>query len=133
VFFFIERASRRVVHFAVTRSPNYAWVAQQLREATPLGTGARFLICDHDSQYGAKFARAASRIELLRTPVRAPKANAVCERFLGSVRPECLDHFLILSESQLHRVIKEYVSDFNHVRPHQGLGIASPFQQTSRN
>ncbi|MBL8132075.1 MAG: transposase [Anaerolineae bacterium] len=126
VFFIIELGSRRVVHFAVTRSPSDAWVAQQLREATPFGTHPRFLIRDNDSKYGAAFARAASGIEILRTPIRAPKANAVCERFLGSVRCECLDHLLIVNEQQMHRVIKEYVTYFNSARPHQGIGHRIP-------
>ncbi|HEV8634277.1 MAG TPA: integrase, partial [Chloroflexota bacterium] len=99
-FFVVELGSRRVVHVGVTRSPTDAWVAQQLREATPEGVGPRFLVHDHDARYGPAFARlaAASGIELIRTPVRAPRANAVCERFLGSVRRECVDHTLILGE-----------------------------------
>jgi transposase InsO family protein len=91
IFFIIEFGSRRVVHFAVTRSPSDVWVAQQLREATPFDTRPRLLIRDHDSKYGPAFARPAAGIEILRTPIRAPKANAVCERFLGRVRRECLD------------------------------------------
>jgi putative transposase len=92
-FFFVELGSRRVVHVGVTRSPSGAWAAQQLREATPEGSGPRFLIRDRDAKYGAEFDRvaAASGIEVIRTPIRAPRANAVCERFLGSVRRECLD------------------------------------------
>ena len=63
---------------------------------------------------------------MLRTPVRAPRANATCERFLGSVRRECLDHLLILGEHHLRRVLREYVAYFNRARPHQGLGQAIP-------
>lgn len=126
IFFIIELSSRRVVHVAVTRSPSDTWVAQQLREATPFDTHPRFLIRDNDSKYGAEFARAASGIEVLRTPIRAPKANAVCERFLGSVRRECLDHIFILNERQLHRKLKEYVTYFNTARPHQGIGHRVP-------
>jgi len=126
VFFIIELGSRRVVHFAVTRSPSDAWVAQQLREATPFNTSPRFLIRDNDSKYGAAFAQAASGVEILRTPIRAPKANAVCERFLGSVRRECLDHLLIVNQRQLYRVLKEYVKYFNCARPHQGIGHCVP-------
>jgi transposase InsO family protein len=62
----------------------------------------------------------------MKTPYRAPKANAVCERFLESVRPECLDHILFVGERQLHRVIKEYVEYFNRARPHQGIGQRIP-------
>jgi transposase InsO family protein len=127
-FFAVELGSRRVVHVAVTRSPTGSWVAQQLREATPEGTGPRFLIHDHDTKYGPEFDRlaAASGIEVIRTPIRAPRANAVCELFLGSVRRECADHTLILAEQQLGRVLAEYVGYFNRARPHQGIGQRVP-------
>jgi putative transposase len=98
VFFIIELGSRRVVHVAVTYSPTDVWIAQQLREATSFDTHPRDLIRDNDRKYGTQFTRAANGIEVLRTPLRAPKANAVCERFLGSVRRECLDHMLIFNE-----------------------------------
>lgn len=123
VFFIIELSSRRVVHIGVTRHPTSAWVAQQLREATPYGAGPRFLIRDNDRKFGSDFTSVAkaSGIDVLRTPYRAPCANAICERFLGSVRRECLDHLLIVSELQLYRVVREYVSFFNGARPHQGI------------
>ncbi|RLC71456.1 MAG: hypothetical protein DRI81_17700, partial [Chloroflexi bacterium] len=73
-------------------------------------------------------ASVAAEIEVLKTPYRAPKANAICERFLGSLRRECLDHFLILSERHLHRVVKEYMQYFNHARPHQGIEQRIPCQ-----
>ncbi len=63
---------------------------------------------------------------MLRTPIKAPRANAVCERLLGSVRRECLDHILILSEQHLRRVLKEYVAYFNQARPHQSLDQRVP-------
>jgi putative transposase len=99
-FFMIELKSRKVVHVGVTRHPTDAWVAQQLREATPYGQTPRFLIRDNDAKFGPLFARVASSssIEVLKTPFHAPRANAYCERFLGSVRRECLDHLLILHE-----------------------------------
>ena len=123
LFFIVELSSRRIVHFNVTAHPTDAWVAQQLREATPFDQHPRFLIRDRDRKYGQHFAAVAkgSQIEILKTPYRAPKANAICERFLGSVRRECLDHLLILGESHLYRVIKEYVDFFNQARPHQGI------------
>jgi putative transposase len=127
-FFVVELGSRRVVHVGVTRSPTDAWVAQQPREATPEGLGPRFLIHDHDAKYGPAFARvaAASGIEVIRTPIQAPRANAVCERFLRSVRGECIDHTLILGERQLQRVLTEYVAYFNRSRPHQGIRQRTP-------
>jgi hypothetical protein len=109
---------RRVVHYGVIRNPTDKWVAQQLREATPFGEGPRFLIRDNDRKYGPSFEQAATGIDVLPTPYRVPKANAICERFLGSLRRECLNYVLILSEWHLYRAVKEY---FNHARPHQGI------------
>jgi putative transposase len=128
VFVVIELDSRRLVHFGVTRSPDDAWVAQQLREATPFGEGPRFLIRDNDNKFGAAFARVAdgTDIEVLTTPYQAPKTNAICERFLGSVRRECLDFFLILNERHLHQTLKQYQAYFNQARPHQGLDQRIP-------
>jgi putative transposase len=130
VFVIIDLGSRRLMHFGVTRNPADAWLAQQLRKATPFSQGPRFLIRDNDSKYGRLFARVASGtgIEVLRTPDGAPKANAICERFLGSVQRECLDHFLILGERHLSRLMKEYERYFNDARPHQGIGQRIPFQ-----
>ncbi len=122
-FFIIDMKSRRVIHVNVTRAPTDLWVAQQLREATPYGERPKYLIRDNDRKFGPSFARVAttSSIQVLRTPYRAPRANAICERFLGSVRRECLDHFLILHEKQLYHLLKAYVVYFNQARPHQGL------------
>ncbi len=127
-FFMVGLGSRRVVHCGVTRSPSGAWVTQQLREATPFGEGPRFLICDNDGKFGDQFERVAegSGIDVIHTPVEAPQANAICERFIGSVRRELLDHILILSERHLLRKVKEYVRYFNRVRPHQGLNGQIP-------
>ena len=127
-FFIVEHASRRVVQVGVTRGPCDAWVAQQLRNATPGGQGPRFLLRDRDSKFGAIFERVAAGadIRVLRTPFRTPRANAICERFLGSVRRECVDHLLILGDRQLERVLAEYVGYFNAERPHQGLVQQSP-------
>ena len=122
-FFIIELHSRRVIHVGVTRSPTDAWTAQQLREATPYGQSPKYLIRDRDSKFGPSFARVAatSGIKILKTPYHAPRANAICERFLGSVRRECLDHLFILHEKQLDRVLHAYIQYFNQARPHQGI------------
>ena len=112
-----------MIHVGVTRAPTDAWTAQQLREATPYGQTPKYLICDNDSKFGPCFARVAttSTIEILKTPYHAPRANAICERFLRSVRQACLDHLFILREKQLHRVLNRYVAYFNRARPHQGI------------
>ncbi|HEX9131967.1 MAG TPA: integrase core domain-containing protein [Ktedonobacteraceae bacterium] len=121
--FIIELRSRKVIHIGVTRSPADVWTAQQLREATPYGQTPKYLIRDNDSKFGLHFARVAatSGIKILKTPYHAPRANAICERFLRSVRQECLDHLLILHERQLQRVLNAYAMYFNHARPHQGI------------
>ena len=122
-FFIVELQSRKVIHVNVTRSPTDLWVAQQLREATPYGQAPKYLIFDNDRKFGPCFARVAatSAIEMLRTPYHAPRANAICERFLRSVRQECLDHLFIFHEKQLQRVLNVYVAYFNRARPHQGI------------
>jgi len=127
-FFVIELASRRVIHASVTRHPTDAWVAQQLREATPFGQHPRYLVRDNDATYGPAFTQlaSASGIKEVCTAYRAPLMNAICERFLGSVRRECLDHLLVLSEAHLRRVLAKYVTYFNDVRPHQGLDQRIP-------
>ena len=129
-FFIIELHSRRVIHVGVTRNPTDAWTAQQLREATAYGEGPKYLIRDNDSKFGLGFARVAhmSNIEILKTPYYAPRANAICERFLGSVRRECLDHLLILHERQLHRMLNAYMHYFNRARPHQDIKQQIPEQ-----
>jgi putative transposase len=127
-FFITDLESRRVVHVGVTRSPTDTWMVQQLREARPYGTEPKFLIRDNDGKFGPRFAdvAAGSGIKILKTPHQAPPAHAICERFLGSVRRECLDHVLILSAMHLHRILKDYVAYFNYARPHQGIGQRIP-------
>jgi len=127
-FFIVDLGARWVVHVGVTRHPTDAWVAPHLRAATPSGAAPRSLVRANDGTYGAGFARVAagSRIEVLRTPVRAPRANARCERFLGSVRRAYLDHLLILYERQSLRVPRAYCAYVNAARPHQGIAQAIP-------
>jgi transposase InsO family protein len=132
-FFILEHKSRRIIQVGVTRSPTDPWVAQHLREATPYGQAPKYLICDNDSKFGPCFARVAttSAIEVLKTPYRAPRANAICERFMRSVRQECLDHLLILHEKQLQRLLIRYASYFNQARPHQGIQQQIPEPRSS--
>jgi putative transposase len=101
-----------------------------LREATPYGQSPNYLIRDRDHKFGPSFARVADTfgIKMLKTPSHAPRANAICERFLGSVRRECLDHLFILQEKQLDRVLHAYVQYFNRARPHQDMRQQLPEQ-----
>lgn len=128
-FFIVKHATREVVHVGVTRAPTDEWTAQQLREATPYSEGPKSLVRDNDGKFGRHFAAVAkgSGIKVIRIPPRSPNPNPICERFLGSVRRECLDHVLIFSEAHLRRVLDEYTGAyFNKARPHQGLAQRVP-------
>jgi putative transposase len=121
-----------VIHVGVTRYPTDAWTVHvPLREATAFGVGPKYLIRENDGKLGVGFARVAttSNIEILTTPSYAPRANAICERFLGSVWRECLDHLLILHEKQPHRVLGASMHSFNRARPHQGIKQQIPEQK----
>ena len=128
IFIVMELGTRRLVHAAVTASPTDDWTAQQLREATPWGRAPRYLIRDRDTKYGQRFSRVAatSGIKLLKTPYRAPRANAYCERLIGSLRRECLDYLLVLHSRQLQHHVSEFVAYYNHSRPHQGIDQRVP-------
>jgi putative transposase len=132
VLFFIELSSRRV-HFAgVTANPNGAWVTQQARnlvvaradESGPF----RCLVRDRDSKFSAAFDEVfrAEGIRVIRAPVRAPKAKAHAERWVRSVRQECLDWLLIFGRGHLERVLRSYVEHYNEHRPHRALGQRPP-------
>ena len=112
-----------------------ALLRQQLREATPYDSAPRFLIRDNDGEFGRDFAAAATSadIEVVPIPPRSPNLNAICERFLGGLRRECLDHVLILGEDHLRRMLAEWVGHFNGGRPHQGIGQRIPNQRQRPN
>jgi len=122
-FFIVELGSRKVIRFAVTRSLGRQWVAQQLREAAAWTEGPRFLIRDNDDKYGPESDNVvkAGGTNILRTPIRAPQANSICERFIGTARRECLDHVIILSVLHMYRCLAEYCDYFNRARPYQGI------------
>lgn len=129
----VHHESRRVVHVGVTDHPTDEWIAQQIRDATPFEEKPKYLICDNDKKFGPLFERVAqaSGIEVIHTPYEAPRANAICERFVGSLRRECLDHMLVTGERQLIRILKGYVSYFNPARPHQGIAQQIPALRVS--
>ena len=127
MFFFIAHASRRVWLAGCTRNPTGAWVTQQARN---LGldfseSGVRFLIRDRDSKYSGPFDEVfrSEGIRIVKTPVRAPKANAIAERFVRTVAPECLDWLLILNRRHLEHVLRVYVDHYNRERPHRSLEL----------
>ncbi len=132
VLFFLELGSRRV-HFAgCTANPDGRWTAQQARQLawslSGRATPVRFLIHDRDSKFSRAFDEIfrSEGVEIIRTPFRAPKANAFAERWVGTIRRDCLDWLLISSRRQLERVLHIYVDHYNTHRPHRALGLAAP-------
>jgi putative transposase len=130
----VEVASRRVHVLGVTPHPAGEWVAQQARNLLmdlEDRTGQlRWLVRDRDTKFTATFDAVftAEGIRVLRTPVRAPRANAYVERWVGTVRREVLDRMLILGRRQLVTVLAEYADHYNRHRPHRALGQAPPIQ-----
>jgi putative transposase len=136
VLFFIAHASRRVCFAGCTKNPSGAWVTQQ---ALNLGLDfseqrLRFLIRDRDSKYSGAFDEVfrSEGARIVRTPVRAPKANAIAERFVRTVRAECLDWLLILNRRHLERVLRVYVDHYNRERPHRALELRPPDPEERR-
>ena len=128
VFFLISHDRRRLLHFDVTAHPTAAWLWRQMIAATPWGQHPRYLIHDRDRVYGADFATrvAGLGVESIRTPFQAPRANATAERVVRSLRRECLDHILPLSEGHVRSVLAEFASYYNQDRPHRSLGLETP-------
>ena len=128
VFVVIEIGSRRIVHYNVTAHPTAAWTLQPFREALPGDHPYRFLIHDRDSIFAQEVDQGLTNlgVRVLRTPVRAPKANAVCERLGGSLRRECLDFLIPFNERHLQRIIREWTTHYNRGRPHSALGPGLP-------
>jgi putative transposase len=130
VFVVMELKTRRILHTGITKYPTDEWTVQQLREATPWGRGPKYLIRDRDKKYATRFSAVVmgSAMKEVKTPYRTPQANGICERFIGSLRRECMDHVLIHDDKHLGRIVKEYAAYFNRERPHQGIGQRIPEQ-----
>ena len=131
MLFFIELASRRVHLAGASQNPSGVWVAQQARNLAwsfDRRASLRFLIHDRDSKFTDAFDEVflSEGIEVIRTPFKAPQANAFAERFVGTIRRECLDWVLIFNRRQLARVLGVYVEHYNGHRPHRSLGLAPP-------
>jgi putative transposase len=132
VLFFIELHTRRVHVAGVTAHPDSAWVTQQARNLaiSPEGrvASARYLIHDRDAKYSGPFDEVfrTEGVEVIRTPIRAPRANAFAERWVRTVRTECLDWILVRGRRHLERVLRAYASHYNGGRPHRGLRLATP-------
>jgi putative transposase len=128
VFVILELGSRRILHHNVTEHPSAEWTLEQFREALPGDHPYRFVIHDRDSIFSQELDQQVSGmgVRVLRTPVRAPKANAVCEGFGGSLRRECLDFLIPFNERHLKFVVTSWIAHYNHGRPHMSLGPGIP-------
>jgi transposase InsO family protein len=130
VLFFIELASRRVHLAGCTTNPTGAWVTQQARNLSFTGSfeRMRFLIHDRDSKFTASFDEIflSEGVNVIHTPIRAPQANAYAERFVRTIRAECLDWLLIIGRRHLEHVLRVYTSHYNRERPHRGLALLTP-------
>jgi putative transposase len=133
VFVVMEVGTRRIVHHNVTEHPTADWTLQQFREALPGDHGYRYVIHDRDRIYSNELDRAVESmgVRVLRTPVRSPKANCFCERLVRTVRRECLDFLIPFSAAHLRRILREWVSHYNHGRPHKRLGPGIPVPLTA--
>jgi len=137
VLFFIEHDTRKVYVTGVTARPTGVWIVQQARNLSMVlaerALPIKFLIRDRDAKFTTSFDEVfqADGIRIIRTPVRAPRANAFAERFVGTVRRECLDRMLIFGRRHLERVLAEYVAHYNEHRPHRALGQLAPLAVVS--
>lgn len=130
VLFFIELGSRRVHLAGCTTNPTGAWLTQQARNLalTGLFDRVRYLVHDRDSKFAAAFDEVfrSEGITVIHTPIRAPRANAHAERFVRTVRAECLDWLLILSRRHLQQTLRVFVAHYNRERPHRALELQPP-------
>jgi putative transposase len=128
VFVVLRHDRRRVVHFNVTTNPHAEWTAQQVINAFPHEESPRFLIRDRDGSYGDYFKKRVKGMgieEVLIAP-RSPWQNPYCERIIGSIRRECLDHVIVLNEAHLRRILADYFEYYHGCRPHLSLDRNSP-------
>jgi len=128
VFVVMEVGKRRIAHVNVTAHPTADWTLQQFREVITGEKPYRFLVHDRDSIYSSAFDSAveAMGVSILKTPFRAPQANAFCERLIGSIRRECLDFLIPLNDRHLRGILKDWAAHYNKGRPHSSLGPGIP-------
>jgi transposase InsO family protein len=132
VFFVLSLERRRVLHFNVTRHPTATWTAQQVVEACAFDLPGRYLIRDNDKIYGACFRSRVDGLglEQKRTAFRSPWQNEFAERWIGSLRRDCLDHIIAVNERQLRRVLRSYVDYYHKDRTHLGLEKDTPEERS---
>ena len=124
----LSHARRQILHFNVTSSPSARWIGQQLREAFPFTSPPKYLLRDRDGLYGPEFQHVlqALGLEELRIAPRSPWQSPYVERFIGSLRRECLDQVIILGQGHLRRVLQSYLVYYHEWRTHLGLNKDAP-------
>jgi hypothetical protein len=139
VLFFVSVGTRRIEYVACTRKPNTAWMTQQARnllmDLDDRNQRPRFLIHDRDKKFSRAFDAIfrGEDIEIVRTPIQSPNANAYAERWVGSARRECLDRLLIFGRRQLEHVLRVYIRHFNQQRRHRALDLKPPDRGSETN
>jgi transposase InsO family protein len=128
VFLVLAHDRRRVLHFNVTANPSAEWTAQQIVEAFPWDDVPRFLLRDRDSIYGGRFKRRVANMGIEEVVIarQSPWQNPYCERLIGSIRRECLDHIIVLNERHLKRSLSDYFRYYHGFRTHLSLGMDAP-------
>jgi putative transposase len=133
LFVVIEHRSRRLIHFNITAHPTSAWTLQQLREVIGLENRFQHLLHDRDCIFAEHLDASIARlgVGILKSPPRCPQANSICERLIGTIRRECLDWLIPLSESHLRSILSSWVRHYNTGRPHMALGPGVPDPATA--
>ncbi len=128
VFLVLEHERRRIVHFNVTDGPSAHWTGQQLVNAFPDDSAPKYVIRDRDKIYGTNFVRRvrAMGIEQVLTAPRSPWQNPYCERVIGTLRRDCLNHVIVLGEQHLRRILRKYLEYYHGSRTHLALGKDAP-------
>ena len=133
VLFFIEHGTRRVRLAGVTTHPDGIWTRQQARNLAidEQLENVRFLLHDRDTKFSGPFDQilAEETVRSIKTPVRSPRANAVAERWVRTVRTECLDQLLVVGRRHLEQILREYMAHYNGERPHRALALAAPTRE----
>jgi putative transposase len=127
-FFVISHGRRKILHFNATEHPTSTWIAQQIREAFPEDPASRYLILDRDRKYAGEATEMLNQLgrQLIQTAYRSPWRNGIAERSVGGCRRELLDHVIVLNESHLRRLVRDYVRYYHEDRIHDSLDKDTP-------
>lgn len=128
VFVVVFHDRRRILHFNITENPSAVWTGQQMINAFPFTSPPKYLLRDNDRIYGSEFSKKINALGMneLKIAPRSPWQSPYVERLIGTIRHECLDHFIIFNQGQLHRILTQYLDYYHKIRPHKSLEDDSP-------